>query len=135
MAKVKAKTKTETTMQYNEKPISQKVIGQIDAKLCIIESLKVYSNDKRIDRIELSVPSIKAKLAKINKGDVKTFWNEFRPYTRKDKLKVDSASEKANLCRHARMRQHCFNVIARLFNRPDLIVEYGKKAAEAKAKS
>jgi len=137
------KTQTITTAKkatqkpaMDAKPVSQRVSYEIDQakKTLVIESLKVYAKDQRADIVRLSMNDLEKTMAKITKGNIKAFWAAFYPLTRPGQLQIDSKSEKLNLCKHARARQHCFNVIARAAERPDLVVEYSK-AAEGKPKT
>ena len=112
--------------------ISQKSHHEIKGENLILESIKIFSDKNlRCDSVTLKMRDVKKAVSAIKKGDVEQFRATFYKYARKDALKIDGQSQKAGLCKHARARQHVFNVIAEVCDRPDLIVNYGKEAVTA----
>lgn len=109
--------------------IKQKAYTEYKDKDLIIHSIKVYEHKSFDDTVTVKASELQ-KALKIKKNDVIAFRSMFYNLCRSDKLAIDSASEKQNLCKHARARQHCFNQIARAIKRDDLIVEYKKESKE-----
>ncbi len=118
---------TRTPKDLKSKIKSQKSFFEFDkAKNLVLHSIKVYASKTYDDTVKLS-QSDYGKVKSVKSGDVATFRKMFYALCRKDKLAIDSESEKLNLCKHARARQHCFNQIAKACNRADLIVDYTSK--------
>ena len=115
------------------KIIRQACHAEIKDNNLILQSIKIFANDKsRIDSVTLKIAELKKILASIKKNDVEQFRAKFYYLCRKDALKIDSESQRLNLCKHARARQHVFNQIARAMKREDLLVEYSKQEQVAK---
>jgi len=135
MSKVIKKTKVVKVKKVSnavKKIIGQKSHSEIKNDKLILQSIKIFSDQSlRADTVELSLKSTKAIVSKIKKGDVETFRAKFYALCKSDQLKIDGKSQKAGLCKHARARQHCFNVIAQELKREDLVVNYGKIKAVA----
>jgi hypothetical protein len=134
------KPKRRITIMENRKPkdkkvkvVKQKSDAQFNkAKALILSSIKILANQKiYVDKAIILAKDLTA-LKKIKKGDVATFWASLKPLGQPKAMAIDSASEKAGYCNHARLRQHIYNPTARAIGRPDLVVEYGTKKPKAK---
>lgn len=107
-----------------EKILKQKSFVEADEhKNIIVHSIKIGGKKTYDDTVKIT-KSEQKKLLKLKTVD--EFRQALYPLCRKDRLKIDSESEKIGLCKHARARQHCFNNVARAINRPEFVVEYGK---------
>ena len=119
------------------KPNKQSSNSYASGGTLVLESIKMYADKKRIDRVKLP-PKVLAHVKRVKRGDIKAFYKILYPFTRINRLSIDSESEKLNLAKHARARNHCFNPVAKFIKRDDLVVEYGnkveKKAAKRKTK-
>lgn len=130
----KQETKKQTK-QDAKRIIGQKSHHEIKGENLILQSIKIFADSSmRCDSVSLKMRDVKRTLSKIKKGDVETFRATFYKYARQDALKIDGKSQKLGLCKHARARQHCFNVIAQTCGRSDLIVEYGSEPESPKEK-
>lgn len=135
-----SKTKT---ADYKKQPKSMHFLDHADkaGKGLIIESTKVWDDDKRTDRV-LVPTSVLAACKKVVKNGVKEFRALLRDFARPNALAIDSASMKLNIANHDRTRIGLYNRVARFIEREDLVVEYtpaqkeqAKEAAKSKAKA
>lgn len=112
-------------------PKAQKSFQELNGKTLVLHSVKVYANKSYDDKVAVNLGEFQAKVKAVKPGDVAAFREIFRPLTRKDKLAIDSASQKDNLCNHARERQHCYIPIAEAMGREDIAEKLRLKKAKA----
>lgn len=124
--------------EYKEQPKSMFFLHHEDkSKNLIIESTKVYSNEKRVDSVKIERSTLD-KCKRVAKNDIKAFRTLLRDFARPEALAIDSKSMKLNLANHDRTRIGLYNRVARFIEREDLIVEYTpaqKEQAKATAKA
>ncbi len=120
---------TRTREHTKEKPTQQRLFSEVKDKELVLHCLKVYKNKTYDDTCIIKEADIK-KVEKLKVNDYETIKKMFSNTINAEGLALDSKSEKANLCKHARGWQRAFNLVAKHANRKDLLILWGNKSKE-----